>query len=100
VNFRKAPQQCESCHEDAHGGQFARGGVTRCAECHNSMKWRPSLFDHEKTIFALKGAHGNVPCRDCHTGFRLVSDKKVLFYRPTPTACAACHGSKTLAGGL
>src|SRR6266567_8044613 len=25
-----------------------QGDITRCAECHTSMKWKPSLFDHEK----------------------------------------------------
>lgn len=99
VNFGAAPSQCQDCHEDVHGAQFARGGLTHCADCHNSMKWRPSLFDHDMTIFSLRGAHVDVRCSGCHTGFRTVSDQRVLFYKPTPTACAACHGSKTLAGG-
>ena len=99
VNFAGAPSQCQECHQDVHGGQFVRAGATRCADCHNSMKWRPSLFDHNKTAFSLRGAHKDVPCRSCHTGFREVDDKRVLFYKPTPAACADCHGSKTLAGG-
>jgi hypothetical protein len=98
ADFSAAPLQCEQCHDDPHGAQFARGGTTRCAECHNSMKWRPSLFDHDKTVFSLKGAHKDVRCGDCHSASRLVNDKRVLFYKPTPTACAACHGNKTLAG--
>ncbi len=98
ADFQAAPLQCEQCHDDPHGSQFARAGNTRCAECHNTMKWRPSLFDHDKTAFSLKGAHKDVRCRDCHSGFRMVSDRRVLFYKPTPTACAACHGNKTLAG--
>lgn len=94
VNFSLAPEKCEECHEDPHGGQFARGGrETSCAECHNAMKWRPSLFDHEKTIFALKGAHKDVRCGACHANRRLVNERNVLFYKPTPTACIACHGS-------
>ena len=92
VNFAAAPQKCEECHEDPHGGQFARAGDTRCAECHNAMKWKPSLFDHEKTVFALKGAHKDVRCGACHVSRRAVNERNVLFYKPTPTACIACHG--------
>jgi hypothetical protein len=94
VNFSEAPQQCENCHEDPHASQFARTErVTRCAECHNTNKWRPSLFDHEKTMFPLQGAHKDVPCGQCHKQIQLVEGKKVLFYKPTPKQCAACHGT-------
>ena len=94
VDFAAAPTKCEECHEDPHGTQFAHADKeTRCAECHNSAKWRPSLFDHEKTIFGLKGAHKDVRCSGCHTNVRMVSERKVLFYKPTPTTCVACHGA-------
>jgi hypothetical protein len=99
VDFKAAPTACEECHSDVHGGQFAKAKVTRCAECHNSTKWRPSLFDHEKTAFSLQGAHRNVRCAACHTNLRMVADKQVLFYKPTPTRCIDCHGP-TKAGGF
>jgi hypothetical protein len=93
VDFKTAPTRCEDCHEDIHGKQFARGQVTACADCHSSMKWRPSLFDHEKrTEFPLRGAHQNVRCADCHKLTRLIAGKSVVFYKPTPKDCAACHG--------
>jgi Class III cytochrome C family len=93
VDFKAAPNQCEDCHEDIHGKQFAKADITRCAECHTSMKWKPSLFDHEKrTVFPLRGAHQNVRCAGCHKLTRVVSSKTVLFYKPTPKDCAACHG--------
>jgi hypothetical protein len=96
VDFNAAPTLCEDCHEDAHGKQFARGDMTRCAECHNSMKWKPSLFDHEKrTAFPLRGAHQNVRCVECHKLTRIIGAKTVLFYTPTPKDCAACHGATT-----
>ncbi len=95
VNFGTAPATCEGCHGDPHGAQF--GPVTRCAECHSTTKWRPSLFDHEKTAFSLRGAHQNVRCSACHVAPRSVHGKSVLFYKPTPTACAACHAN-TIAG--
>lgn len=94
VDFRAAPSQCEDCHQDIHGKQFAHGDVTRCAECHNSTKWKPSLFDHEKrTAFPLRGAHQKVRCAECHKLTKVVEAKTVLFYKPTPKDCAACHGA-------
>jgi hypothetical protein len=94
VDFMAAPMQCEDCHEDIHGKQFVTGGVTRCATCHNSMKWKPSLFDHEKhAAFSLRGAHQNVRCAKCHKLTETVDAKTVLFYKPTPKECSACHGS-------
>ena len=93
VDFKAAPTICENCHEDIHGKQFAVSDVTHCAECHNSAKWKPSLFDHEKrTSFPLRGAHQNVRCAACHKLTREVGAKTVLFYKPTPKDCAACHG--------
>ena len=97
ADFKTAPSQCEDCHDDPHGLQFARaaagGRVTRCAECHTTEKWRPSLFDHEKTAFSLKGPHLNTPCKGCHSNFHEVEGAQVLFYKPTPTKCEVCHGS-------
>ncbi len=94
VDFRAAPLRCEQCHQDIHGGQFARAGQpTACAACHNSARWRPSLFDHEtRTTFPLKGAHRNVRCEACHKNVRLLGAKQVLFYKPTPARCVDCHG--------
>ena len=93
VDFKVAPTVCEDCHEDIHGKQFATTNITRCAECHNSTKWKPSLFDHEKrTTFPLRGAHQNVQCAACHKLTKVVAARTVLFYKPTPKDCAVCHG--------
>ncbi len=93
VNFKAAPTKCQECHEEAHGGQFAKNGVTACAECHSSSRWKPSTFDHEtRTSFSLRGAHQAVRCEGCHKSVRVVEGKQVLFYKPTPKDCAACHG--------
>jgi hypothetical protein len=93
VDFKSAPLKCEECHADVHGAQFAKAGVTSCADCHNSAKWKPSLFDHDtRTAFPLQGLHRNVRCAACHRLTRAVDDKQVLFYKPTPKECAACHG--------
>ncbi len=94
VDFSSASTKCEDCHADAHGKQFAKADITHCAECHNTAKWKPALFDHEvRTSFPLRGAHQNVRCGACHKSFRTVGGKNVLFYKPTPKECAACHGA-------
>jgi predicted CXXCH cytochrome family protein len=93
VQFAGASTSCKDCHENPHADQFSTRGDD-CASCHNSNKWRPSLFDHEKTAFSLKGAHQDVACAACHTTKKPVDGKLVLFYKPTPTACSACHGDK------
>lgn len=99
ADFAAAPSKCEQCHEDVHGKQFAKNGVTSCGDCHNSAKWKPSLFDHEKgTSFSLQGVHQNVPCGDCHKLTRAVEGKQVLFYAPTPKLCVDCHGPNVPAG--
>jgi hypothetical protein len=100
ADFRAAPHACESCHEDPHGKQFAREGATRCAECHDSGRWKPSLFDHDtRTLFPLQGAHKGVRCARCHGDTRTIEGRSVLFYKPTPRECAACHGPEIKTGG-
>jgi NAD-dependent SIR2 family protein deacetylase len=97
VDFRAAPTQCEDCHEDIHGKQFAKGQVTHCVDCHNTMKWKPSLFDHDRrTEFPLRGAHQNVRCADCHKLTKVLAAKTILFYKPTPKECTSCHGPTKL----
>jgi hypothetical protein len=101
VDFKSAPTRCEECHQDAHGAQFARANdhITPCADCHNSNQWKPSLFDHDKrTTFPLQGVHRNVRCEGCHKLRKPVENKMVLFYKPTPKDCAACHGPEELKG--
>jgi len=95
VDFQAAPKQCEDCHEDIHGAQFAKaGGVTRCSECHNSTRWKPSLFDHDRqAAFPLREAHRNGRCADCHKLNRVINGRSVLFYAPTPKECTDCHGA-------
>lgn len=91
VDFTQTPVRCVECHENPHADQF---GARRadCASCHNTNKWRPSLFDHDKTEFPLKGGHENVACSACHTVKKPVNGSEVLFYKPTPSRCEDCHG--------
>jgi hypothetical protein len=92
VTFANAPVKCGDCHENPHADQFG-ARASDCASCHGNNKWRPSLFDHDKTAFPLKGGHENVACSACHTLKKPVNGNLVLFYKPTPKACEDCHGS-------
>lgn len=94
VAFKAAPKECHGCHEDPHAGQFSvAGAIPECSSCHNVEHWKPSVFDHDKrTEFALKGAHAKVACAACHKNVQMANGKPVLFYKPTPKSCAACHG--------
>ena len=98
VDFKSAPHDCEGCHADPHAAQFVEDGkVIRCASCHNTNKWKPSLFDHNsRTLFKLEGVHLNVRCARCHANVKQVDGQSVLFYQPTPRECAACHGAEVL----
>ncbi len=91
VDFHTPARECETCHADIHGAQFQGGKLSRCADCHDTEKWKPSSFDHERSIFPLKGDHREVRCSLCHTTFREVEGRKVLMYKPVPTKCSACH---------
>ena len=92
VNFAQAPKQCNDCHQNPHSDQFGARAL-KCVECHNTNKWKPSLFDHETTGFSLKGGHENVACGACHVLKKDVNGEQVLFYKPTPKACEACHAT-------
>jgi hypothetical protein len=94
VDFRAAPKRCSACHGDSHAGQFAtRKEAADCSGCHNSARWKPAEFDHDKrTPFSLEGAHRRVACDGCHKLTREVNGKRVLYYNPTPRECKACHG--------
>lgn len=96
IVFKGTAQECEACHVDVHGGQFAKNSRTPCASCHSTGRWKPSIFDHDKrTHFPLQGGHANVACAECHKTERMINGKAILFYKPTPSKCADCHGAGT-----
>jgi hypothetical protein len=70
--------RCQSCHVEPHGGQL--GQV--CGDCHEPDRWRMARFDHDRTLFPLRGRHFVTPCGSCHTGQRWVG---------LTTDCWACH---------
>jgi hypothetical protein len=75
--FRGTPARCESCHEDAHQGYFARFEAElaqakpgSCGQCHETTAFHDlpaEGFDHKRwTGFALAGAHAQSACETCH----------------------------------
>ena len=79
--------ECNACHQKDYArttnpNHQAGGFSTRCQDCHNTGAWRPANFDHNKTRFALTGAHQRTQCERCHAGGR---------YTGTPSDCNSCH---------
>lgn len=73
---------CVSCHQDDdnHHGHFGAD----CASCHVSSEWESSVFDHAiDTDYALKGAHREVKCEDCHV--------EPIFKVALESGCTSCH---------
>jgi len=93
VVFEKTSKTCSSCHKDVHAGQFRRAGRDPdCAQCHTTLNWRPSVFDHEKdSAFSLAGAHQKVACRLCHLTRKEISGESILFYGGITKECSGCH---------
>ena len=66
LNFQK----CSDCHTDYHKAQFAKDGLSPdCSLCHNVSGFSNFVYpieQHNKSVFALEGAHLATPCFDCH----------------------------------
>lgn len=78
---------CYTCHQQAFttaANPKHTGFPTECATCHTTSAWRPASFDHNRTNFALTGAHVSTPCVSCHVGG---------VYTGTPSTCGSsgCH---------
>jgi hypothetical protein len=85
--FLGLPTKCAGCHSDEHRGQFS----TDCMNCHNSVRWQDAAqYNHNRSQFALTGAHVKVACEKCHT--RVEDQKPFVKYRNLPfRECAPCH---------
>lgn len=87
--FTGISTDCYACHVKDYEtattpnhttAQFGRD----CEQCHPASQaaWRPSIFDHNQTSFALSGAHSTADCASCHTNG---------VFAGTPNTCYACH---------
>lgn len=86
---RTAPHECVSCHKSSepHAGRLGKN----CESCHGVGAWLPAKsFDHDKTAFAIKGAHKDVPCTACHANEQ---------WKGIDTTCSACHVLKDIHRG-
>jgi len=96
---------CNDCHLDPHDGAMAG----TCASCHGTNGWSSlrgtsfeGSFDHDRTAFALRGAHAAANCSACHRTGRPPNDQLIrMAYQagteerayPLPLArsCSSCH---------
>ena len=95
-NLQIAPTDCGNagCHfttwqqtnnptHSAAGPTFA---VANCSNCHNTVSWNTSTFNHSTTGFQLTQGHANVPCASCH-----INNNYNLQIPPTDCGNAGCH---------
>ncbi|MCB9684246.1 MAG: hypothetical protein H6738_00155 [Alphaproteobacteria bacterium] len=74
------PTDCGGCHVDPHAGQLS----VVCADCHRPDRWRLVRFDHDASMWSLRGKHFATPCVSCHTNQRWIG---------LPTSCWGCHAN-------
>jgi hypothetical protein len=79
--------RCISCHTDYHQGTLGNN----CSSCHNTKKFRPSEFDHNKAAFALTGAHIKTACIECHPKQTKEGKEFQKFKNIAFGSCENCH---------
>lgn len=82
-------QDCRSCHQDQHRGQFS----APCESCHDTSRWQNAQANsHLKARFPLTGPHEKVQCRKCHPDAPPDGGKPYVQFRNLSFAdCAPCH---------
>ena len=63
---------CSECHQNDYNNSIdpnhnQSGIENTCEECHSSVGWKPSNFNHATTGFELVGGHNTTQCSDCHS---------------------------------
>ena len=89
----RSQDKCSSCHEDPHGGQFAKGPFSDgdCLACHEPKAFDPHTFgaeEHSRASLQLDGAHLALACEECHER----ESNLPRVFRGTPSDCDGCHG--------
>ncbi len=99
----RGADDCQSCHEDPHGGQFDKltveGGTFAggCIACHERQHFAPHAFTvekHELTALPLDGSHLEVECNDCHLlplDAGNPQEEGVRVFHGTSAQCDQCH---------
>ena len=88
--FSGLSKECGACHTDSHNNQFAKAGVTKCEDCHETMNWKASRFNHNNAAFKLDGKHINVSCEKCHKK-QLEGNAFYVKYKLKEFKCESCH---------
>ena len=105
--------QCSACHladyqKTTNPNHAAAGFPQDCTACHTTAQWKGASFDHNRTRFALTGAHVQTACTQCHVGRHvhgtcqrsaLAATCRITRRRPIPNHvaagfpqdCTACH---------
>ncbi len=92
---------CADCHSDAHAGQATVAGQPRdCATCHDVKGFAVSTWpvaEHQRTRYALDGAHAAAACAGCHVRVPERSSEAAALgtarvrMRPKHAQCGDCH---------
>jgi hypothetical protein len=109
--FTSANTDCYGCHQAAWNSTPSFGGnvpnhitagfpTSLCSQCHDTIVWTDSTFNHANTGFPLTNSHQVAPaglvtgCDQCHNG-----NYSTLATQPTDCGNAGCHLSKFYGGG-
>jgi hypothetical protein len=95
LSFASPDQNCSSCHESPHAGQFAER-ESDCATCHDERNFVPAArFDHGES-FPLVGEHRDVACSGCHAREASADGSEYTVYAPLSRECESCHRKGTV----
>ncbi|MCA8942022.1 MAG: hypothetical protein KDB80_05620 [Planctomycetes bacterium] len=89
----RVADDCASCHDDPHRGQFASGPFAEvgCVGCHDRERFEPhgfTLEHHARTSLRLTGRHAEIECSECHA--EPVAGEPRRFHG-TDDQCVDCH---------
>src|SRR5205823_2550199 len=109
--FTSANTDCYGCHQAAWQSTPSYGGnvpnhitagfpTSLCSQCHDTIAWTDSTFNHASTGFPLTNSHQTAPagkvtgCDQCHMG-----NYSSLAIQPTDCGNSQCHLNTNYGGG-
>ncbi|HYL84286.1 MAG TPA: cytochrome c3 family protein [Candidatus Angelobacter sp.] len=109
--FTSANTDCYGCHQAAWNSTPTFGGsvpnhitagfpTSLCSQCHDTILWTDSTFNHANTGFPLTNSHQIAPagkvtgCDQCHVG-----NYSSLAIQPTDCGNSQCHLNTNYGGG-
>jgi len=109
--FTAANTDCYGCHQTAWNSTPSFGGsvpnhitagfpTSLCSQCHDTIAWTDSTFNHASTGFPLTNSHQIAPagkvtgCDQCHSG-----NYSSLAIQPTDCGNSQCHLNTNYGGG-